>query len=229
MRQIPVHVAIIMDGNGRWAQAKGLPRVAGHKEGISSVRRVVKIAADTGVKYLTLYSFSTENWKRPSEEVEFLFSLMETTLIKEMKELHDNNIKVRFIGRIRALPDKLQKIIEDTEELTANNTGLNLTFAVNYGGRQEIIDAVKKSISLGYSVDKLDEVSFREFLYCPELPDVDLMIRTAGEQRLSNFLIWQSIYAEFYFTETLWPDFSETDFKKAINEFTKRKRRFGGL
>ncbi|HOK80694.1 MAG TPA: polyprenyl diphosphate synthase, partial [bacterium] len=134
MRQIPVHVAIIMDGNGRWAQAKGLPRVAGHKEGISSVRRVVKIAADTGVKYLTLYSFSTENWKRPSEEVEFLFSLMETTLIKEMKELHDNNIKVRFIGRIRALPDKLQKIIEDTEELTANNTGLNLTFAVNYGG-----------------------------------------------------------------------------------------------
>ncbi|MGC9065241.1 MAG: isoprenyl transferase [Candidatus Ratteibacteria bacterium] len=229
MKKIPVHVAIIMDGNGRWAQAKGLPRIAGHKEGISSVRKVVKVATDTGVKYLTLYSFSTENWKRPPGEVEFLFSLMETTLAKEMKELHDNNIRVRFIGRIRALPEKLQKLIRNTEELTANNTGLNLTFAVNYGGRQEIIDAFKRFVNSNYSIDKLDELSLREFLYCPELPDVDLVIRTAGEQRLSNFLIWQSIYAEFYFTDTLWPDFSEVDFKKAMDEFTRRKRRFGGL
>ncbi|MGB9642737.1 MAG: isoprenyl transferase [Candidatus Ratteibacteria bacterium] len=229
MKKIPVHVAIIMDGNGRWAQAKGLPRIAGHKEGISSVRKVVKVATDTGVKYLTLYSFSTENWKRPPGEVEFLFSLMETTLAKEMKELHDNNIRVRFIGRIRALPEKLQKLIRNTEELTANNTGLNLTFAVNYGGRQEIIDAFKRFVNSNYSIDKLDELSLRKFLYCPELPDVDLVIRTAGEQRLSNFLIWQSIYAEFYFTDTLWPDFSEVDFKKAMDEFTRRKRRFGGL
>ncbi|MGC8805553.1 MAG: isoprenyl transferase [Candidatus Ratteibacteria bacterium] len=229
MKKIPVHVAIIMDGNGRWAQAKGLPRIAGHKEGISSVRKVVKVATDTGVKYLTLYSFSTENWKRPPGEVEFLFSLMETTLAKEMKELHDNNIRVRFIGRIRAVPEKLQKLIRNTEELTANNTGLNLTFAVNYGGRQEIIDAFKRFVNSNYSIDKLDELSLREFLYCPELPDVDLVIRTAGEQRLSNFLIWQSIYAEFYFTDTLWPDFSEVDFKKAMDEFTRRKRRFGGL
>ncbi len=229
MRQIPVHVAIIMDGNGRWAQAKGLPRIAGHKEGVSTVRRVVKVATDTGVKYITLFSFSTENWKRPPGEVEFLFSLMESTLTQEMKELHDKNIRVRFIGRIWMLPERLQKIIRDTENLTTNNTGLNLTFAVNYGGRQEIIDAFKKAVNSGYSVDKLDEISLQEFFYCPELPDVDLVIRTAGEQRLSNFLIWQAIYAEFYFTEILWPDFSEEDFRKALDEFAKRKRKFGGL
>ncbi|HOJ30775.1 MAG TPA: polyprenyl diphosphate synthase, partial [bacterium] len=150
MRQIPVHVAIIMDGNGRWAQAKGLPRIAGHKEGVSTVRRVVKVATDTGVKYITLFSFSTENWKRPPGEVEFLFSLMESTLTQEMKELHDKNIRVRFIGRIWMLPERLQKIIRDTENLTTNNTGLNLTFAVNYGGRQEIIDAFKKAVNSGY-------------------------------------------------------------------------------
>ncbi|MCM8821965.1 MAG: polyprenyl diphosphate synthase [Candidatus Omnitrophica bacterium] len=218
-----------MDGNGRWAEAKGLPRVSGHKEGLSAVRRVVKAAKVYGVRYLTLYSFSTENWKRPPDEVKFLFMLMESTLTKEMEDLHSRNIRVRFAGKLDKLPEKLQQIIADTEKLTEENSGLNLTFAVNYGGRQEIIDAIKKIIKARYPIKHLDQDNFRQFLYCPQLPDVDLVIRTAGEQRLSNFLVWQSIYAEFYFTRTLWPDFSEKDFKMAMDEFSRRKRRFGGL
>lgn len=229
MKKIPEHVAIIMDGNGRWAEAKGLPRVSGHKEGLSAVRRVVKAAKVYGVRYLTLYSFSTENWKRPPDEVKFLFMLMESTLTKEMEDLHSRNIRVRFAGKLDKLPEKLQQIIADTEKLTEENSGLNLTFAVNYGGRQEIIDAIKKIIKARYPIKHLDQDNFRQFLYCPQLPDVDLVIRTAGEQRLSNFLVWQSIYAEFYFTRTLWPDFSEKDFKMAMDEFSRRKRRFGGL
>lgn len=225
----PVHIAIIMDGNGRWAQLRGLPRVAGHKEGISAIRRTVKASVDYGISYLTLYSFSTENWKRPESEVRFLFELMEDALKKEMEALHSQNIKVKFIGRIEHLPLNLQKIISDTENLTKNNTSLNLTFALNYGGRQEIVDAIKKIIKTGSKIKDIDETNFQKFLYFPELPDVDLMIRTAGEQRLSNFLIWQSTYAEFYFTQTLWPDFSEKDFKMALEEFSKRKRRFGGI
>ncbi len=229
MKQIPIHVAIIMDGNRRWATEKGLPRVAGHKEGISAVRRTVRAAIDSGVRYLTLYSFSTENWKRPPDEVKFLFTLMEDSLTEEMKSLHAENIRVRFIGRIKQLPEKLQQIITSTEKLTEKNTRLNLTFALNYGGRQEILDAIEKIIHQKFKIDRLNEEKFRDFLYYPELPDVDMVIRTAGEQRLSNFLIWQSIYAEFYFIHTLWPDFSEKDFKMALEEFSKRKRRFGGL
>ena len=226
---IPYHIAIIMDGNGRWVQERGLPRIAGHREGVSAIRRVVKASSQNDVKYLTLYSFSTENWKRPEQEVNFLFSLIETTLIAEMKALHAENIRVRFIGRITQLPEKLQKIISDTEGLTSKNTGLNLTLAINYGGRQEIIDAIKVLLKMKFPVEELDDVVFGKFLYLPDLPDVDLMIRTAGEQRLSNFLIWQSVYAEFYFTPVFWPDFSEDDLKKAIDNFSRRKRRFGGL
>ena len=228
MNQIPVHVAIIMDGNGRWAQQRGLPRFYGHKEGISAVRRVVKASKQENIKYLTLYSFSTENWKRPKEEVEFLFSLMESQLKEEMNSLHQENIRVRFAGRIQLLPEKLQTIISDTEKLTDANTGLNLTFAVNYGGRQEILDAIKRMLE-GNRNCLINEDTIRKFFYVPELPDVDLLIRTAGEQRLSNFLIWQSVYAEFYFTPVLWPDFSEHDFKQALEEFARRKRRFGGI
>ncbi|MCM8817646.1 MAG: polyprenyl diphosphate synthase, partial [Candidatus Omnitrophica bacterium] len=202
MKNIPVHVAIIMDGNGRWAQSRGLPRIAGHKEGISAVRRTVKAAIDCQVKYLTLYSFSTENWKRPPEEVNFLFNLMESNLAIEMEPLHQKNIRVRFAGRIDQLPEKLQKVIFETEKLTCNNSGLNLTFAINYGGRQEILDAFKRIVNTEVQVEELNENVLRKFFYCPELPDVDLMIRTAGEQRLSNFLLWQSVYAEFYFTKT---------------------------
>ncbi|MCM8763919.1 MAG: polyprenyl diphosphate synthase [Candidatus Omnitrophica bacterium] len=226
---MPVHVAIIMDGNRRWARVKGLPSVAGHEEGLSAVRRIVKAAVDYGVKYLTLYSFSTENWKRPPDEVKFLFMLMESTLTKEIENLHSKSIRVRFAGRLSELPKKLQGIIARAEKLTGKNSGLNLTFAVNYGGRQEILDAIKKIIDSRYPIHQLDQDKFRQFLYCPELPDVDLVIRTAGEQRLSNFLIWQSIYAEFYFTRTLWPEFSKKDFKMAIDEFSRRERRFGGL
>lgn len=229
MNKIPFHIAIIMDGNRRWAQLRGLPRMAGHKEGISAIKRTVKAAIQNNIRYLTLYSFSTENWKRSEEEVRFLFELMESALKQEMESLHSQNIKVKFIGRIDNLPENLQKIISDTEKLTENNTTLNLTFALNYGGRQEIVDAVKKIIKKGFRTKDIDEASFQKFLYYPELPDVDLMIRTAGEQRLSNFLIWQSTYAEFYFTQTLWPDFSEEDFKMALDEFSKRERRFGGL
>jgi len=228
MNQIPIHVAIIMDGNGRWAQQRGLPRFYGHKEGISAVRRVVKASKQENIKYLTLYSFSTENWKRPKEEVEFLFSLMESQLKEEMNSLHQENIRVRFAGRIQLLPEKLQTIISDTEKLTDANTGLNLTFAVNYGGRQEILDAIKRMLE-GNRNCLINEDTIRKFFYVPELPDVDLLIRTAGEQRLSNFLIWQSVYAEFYFTPVLWPDFSEHDFKQALEEFARRKRRFGGI
>ncbi|MCM8805791.1 MAG: isoprenyl transferase [Candidatus Omnitrophica bacterium] len=228
MNQIPVHVAIIMDGNGRWAQQRGLPRFYGHKEGISAVRRVVKTSKQENIKYLTLYSFSTENWKRPKEEVEFLFSLMESQLREEMNSLHQENIRVRFAGRIQLLPEKLQTIISDTEKLTDANTGLNLTFAVNYGGRQEILDAIKRMLEKNRNC-LINEDTIRKFFYVPELPDVDLLIRTAGEQRLSNFLIWQSVYAEFYFTPVLWPDFSEHDFKQALEEFARRKRRFGGI
>ncbi len=227
-KNIPFHVAIIMDGNRRWAKEKGLPAIAGHKQGIEAVRRTVRASIEKGISYLTLYSFSTENWKRPVEEVKFLFSLMESTLIKEMDSLHSQNIKVRFIGKIEQLPEGIRHIISKTEDLTGKNTGLNLTFALNYGGRHEILDAVEKIIKNRIEIEDLDEKRFRDFLYCPELPDVDLVIRTAGEQRLSNFLIWQSIYAEFYFTKILWPDFSEKDFDKAIDEYSKRIRRFGG-
>jgi len=225
---IPVHVGIIMDGNGRWAQRKKLPRIFGHREGLKAVRRTVKAAKKFNIKYLTLYSFSTENWKRPEEEVNFLFKLMETRLRKEGNSLHKNNVKVDFTGRKDGLPEKLIEIMDDVRNLTKNNTGLNLIFAINYGGRQEILDAIEKIVKRK-KIKKIDEETFREFLYLPDVPDVDLIIRTAGEKRLSNFLIWQSVYSEFYFTDVLWPDFDEEDFYKALVSYQKRKRKFGGL
>jgi len=228
LKVIPVHVGIIMDGNGRWATKRNLPRIAGHKEGLKAVRRVVKAADKYGVKYLTLYSFSTENWKRPKEEVEFLFKLMEDRLRKEGENLHKNNVKVRFTGRREELPKELKKIMEEVEKLTSKNTGLNLVFAINYGGRQEIIDAVKKIIKKGYTFQDVDEQLINKFLYL-QIPDPDLIIRTAGEKRLSNFLLWESAYSEFYFTNVLWPDFNEEYFYKALLSYQRRKRKFGGL
>ena len=228
LKVIPVHVGIIMDGNGRWATKRNLPRIAGHKEGLKAVRRVVKAANKYGVKYLTLYSFSTENWKRPKEEVEFLFKLMEDRLRKEGENLHKNNVKVRFTGRREELPKELKKIMEEVEKLTSKNTGLNLVFAINYGGRQEIIDAVKKIIKKGYTFQDVNEQLINKFLYL-QIPDPDLIIRTAGEKRLSNFLLWQSAYSEFYFTNVLWPDFNEEYFYKALLSYQRRKRKFGGL
>jgi len=224
---LPIHIGIIMDGNGRWAQKRNLPRYYGHKRGIESVRRVVKAAKKYGIKYLTLYSFSTENWKRPKEEVEFLFKLMEERLKKEGEKLNKQNVRVRFIGNREQLPKKLQKIMEDVEELTKNNDGLNLTFAINYGGREEILQAIKKLKK--EDLKDLNEENFKKYLYTKDLPDPDIIVRTAGEKRLSNFLLWQSSYSEFYFTKTLWPDFSEEDFLKVLADYQRRKRKFGGL
>jgi undecaprenyl diphosphate synthase len=222
------HIAIIMDGNGRWAEKKRLPRIEGHKKGVDAIKKVVKAADDFGIKYLTLYSFSTENWKRPKKEVEFLFRLMENSLKKEAQNLHKNNIKVLFTGRINEVPLFLQKTIKEIKKLTSKNTGLNLIFAINYGGRQEIIDAVTKAIEKSNN-KKIDINTINKFLYIPGIPEPDIIIRTSGEQRISNFLTWQAVYSELYFTNKFWPDFGRNDLKKACDEYQKRKRRFGGL
>ncbi|HOL21839.1 MAG TPA: isoprenyl transferase [bacterium] len=227
LKIIPVHIAIIMDGNGRWAKKRGLPRIAGHKEGLNAVRATVKAAKKYGVKYLTLYSFSTENWKRPEDEVKFLFHLMEERLRKEGQELHKNNVRVLFIGRRDNIPAKLVNTMADIEKLTRKNTGLNLIFAINYGSRQEITDALKKVISSG--AKDITEDLIEKNLYTANIPSPDLIIRTSGEKRLSNFLLWQAAYAELYFTPVLWPDFKEDDFLKALLDYQRRKRRFGGL
>ncbi|MFN4227412.1 MAG: isoprenyl transferase [Candidatus Ratteibacteria bacterium] len=229
LKIIPCHIGIIMDGNGRWAEKRNLPRILGHKEGIEAVRRTVKAANKYNIKYLTLYSFSTENWKRPKEEVEFLFSLMEKNLEKEGEDLHKNNVRVRFSGRISELPLSLIKKINYVENLTKKNTGLNLIFAINYGGRSEIIDSVRQMIKNGYKLEEINEELLSKFLYLPDVPDPDLIIRTSGEKRISNFLLWQSAYAEFYFTKVLWPDFDEKEFLKALLDYQRRKRKFGGL
>ncbi|MCM8810864.1 MAG: isoprenyl transferase [Candidatus Omnitrophica bacterium] len=229
LKIIPYHIGIIMDGNGRWAEKRNLPRIFGHKEGIKAVRRTVKAANKYNIKYLSLYSFSTENWKRPKEEIEFLFSLMEKNLRKEGENLNKNNVKVRFIGRIWELPFNLIEIINYVENLTKNNTGLNLIFAINYGGRSEIIDGIKKIIKSGYRIEEINEELLVKFLYLPDVPDPDLIIRTSGEKRISNFLLWQSAYSEFYFTKVLWPDFDEKEFLKALLDYQRRKRKFGAI
>lgn len=229
LKIIPKHIGIIMDGNGRWAERRNLPRIMGHKEGIKAVRRTVKAAVKYGIEYITLYSFSTENWKRPKEEVEFLFSLMEKNLKKEGENLNKNNVKVRFMGREEELPENLIEIMDYVENLTKKNTGLNLIFAINYGGRSEIVDCIKRIIENGYKIEDINEDLINKFLYLPDVPEPDLIIRTSGEKRLSNFLIWQSAYSEFYFTPVLWPDFDEKEFLKALIDYQKRKRKFGGI
>lgn len=231
-RDIPKHVAVIMDGNGRWALRRGLPKIAGHQAGAKAAEEVMAAAGELGVKILTLYTFSTENWKRPKEEVNALFKLLEDYLDKEGDRLNKNNIKLQVIGRIHELPDSLQAKIAKQIEKTKNNTGLVLNLALNYGGRPEIIDVVRaiaKDVKSGRidSAD-LDEKLFSNYLYTKDLPDPDLLIRTSGEYRLSNFLLWQLSYAEIYVVDTLWPDFKKADFKKAVSEYQKRERRFGG-
>ena len=225
---IPVHIAIIMDGNGRWAQKRGLPRIMGHKQGLKAVRQAVKVADDCGVKYLTLYAFSSENWKRPRDEVRFLFTLMAQQLQKESRPLHRKNVRVRFIGRRHLLPESLRKVMDEVENLTSINTGLTLVLAINYGGRQEIVDAVSR-IAKKCVVDDINEQMVGKHLYTFDMPDPDLIIRTSGEKRLSNFLLWQCAYSELYFTPVLWPDFQRRDFMKALLSYQKRKRKFGGI
>ncbi len=225
---IPLHIAIIMDGNGRWAQKRGLPRIMGHKQGLKAVRQAVKAADDCGVKYLTLYAFSSENWKRPKDEVRFLFTLMAQQLQKESRPLHRKNVRVRFIGRRHLLPESLRKVMDEVENLTSINTGLTLVLAINYGGRQEIVDAVSR-IAKKCVVDDINEQMVGKHLYTFDMPDPDLIIRTSGEKRLSNFLLWQCAYSELYFTPVLWPDFQKRDFMKALLSYQKRKRKFGGI
>ncbi|WP_163327799.1 isoprenyl transferase [Desulfurobacterium thermolithotrophum] len=224
---IPVHVGIIMDGNGRWARKRGLPRVEGHREGAKVTEEIVIAASKLGIKYLSLYAFSTENWKRPKEEVNFLFHLMYEYVKNKLSLFLDNNVRFRAMGRLWELPDYLQEGFKEIEEKTLHCDGMVAVFAVNYGGRQEILDAVNRAIKAGEK--EITEEILRKCLYIPELPDLDLLIRTSGELRISNFFIWQSAYTELWFTKTLWPDFTEEEFKKAIEDFKKRERRFGGI
>lgn len=224
---IPEHVAIIMDGNGRWAQSKGLPRIAGHWEGAKTVERITLASIKRGIKYLSLYAFSTENWKRPEPEVSGLMRILQIYFLTKLEKLKWVGVRLRAAGRWRELPPEVVHLIEIAVEETRKNDKLHLILHLNYGGRREIVDAVNSLISK--PIPNVDEETFKGFLYLPDVPDPDLVIRTSGEKRISNFLLWQIAYAELYFTDVLWPDFSEEDLDRAIADFNRRKRRFGGL
>jgi undecaprenyl diphosphate synthase len=227
--RVPYHVAIIMDGNGRWARKRNLPRVAGHQAGTNNLRRILRACVDQGIKILTLYAFSTENWRRPEEEVTGLMRILETVLDRELDELDRNGVQIRHIGRMERVPLALQQRIKLAVARTSHNDRLILNVALNYGGRAEIVDAVRAMLKEGLHPEYIDEDTISRYLYTCGLPDPDLIIRTSGEYRTSNFLIWQSAYSEFYVTDTYWPDFDEAELQKAIDHFTKRDRRYGGL
>jgi undecaprenyl diphosphate synthase len=229
LNHMPQHVAIIMDGNGRWARKRGLPRLVGHKAGGENIRPVVSAFASRRVKYLTLYAFSTENWTRPRIEVTGLFCLLASKIDKEIRAFNEDNVKLMHLGRLDRLPGRLKQKIEAAKELTKNNTGLTLCLAFDYGGRDEIVRAVKNIVDDRVPSEKIDNACFRHYLYTSGIPDPDLIIRTGGEMRLSNFLIWQAAYSEFYFTPVLWPDFGEEEVEKALLEYQQRQRRFGNV
>lgn len=228
--KMPRHIAIIMDGNGRWAKKHKTKRINGHKEGVKAVRRIVETAVEAGAEYLTIYAFSTENWRRSKTEVSYLLKLIMDSLVKEINELIKNNVNIRFIGSREKLEESYNKRVMETCKKSWKNTGLHLNVAMNYGGRKELLDAFS-SILADVRSGKLDteitEKIVSDYLYTAGMPEVDLVIRTSGEERLSNFLIWQSAYAEFWFTQTLWPDFSREEFIQAMLDFQQRKRRFG--
>ena len=226
---LPNHVAIIMDGNGRWAQQRGLPRLEGHRAGVGSLRSVIECLSEYQIKYVTIYGFSTENLKRPEEEITGLLNLLEEIIDKETVELHKRGTRLRHLGRLGGLSPHLEQAVTRAVELTQNNAGMTLNFAFNYGGRTEILDAVRHLIAEGISPQKIDEELFNSYLYTAGLPDVDLVIRTGGELRISNFLMWQAAYSEYYFTEVLWPDFDKKEVEKALLSYSQRQRRFGGL
>ena len=228
-KRLPKHIAIIMDGNGRWARRRHLPRVAGHRAGVASVRSTVETAARVGISALTLYAFSVENWKRPWTEVNTLMTLLKSYLRLELATLHENNIRFRVIGRQDELAPDVRDELDVGIRQTANNTGLLFNIALNYGGRAEIVDAAKRLIAAGMNPDDLDERRFGEFLYTSGQPDPDLLIRTSGEMRVSNFLLWQIAYAEIWVTETLWPDFRRRDLLEAVVAYQKRDGRYGGI
>lgn len=226
---IPNHVAITMDGNGRWASEKGLPRLAGHRAGTENVRRVIKALAIKGVRFVTIFAFSTENWGRPKDEVKGLFMILGEVIDKEAHELNKENVRILHLGLKNRLPGSIAKAISSAQTLTNKNNGLVLSVGFDYGGRAEIVDAFRRLTSEGISVDEISEAKLKANLYLPEVPDPDLIIRTGGEQRLSNFLIWQAAYSELYFTPTLWPDFGVNEVDEAIELYQKRQRRFGTL
>ncbi len=227
--RLPVHVAVIMDGNGRWAKKRGLPRSAGHRAGVERVRTIIRMSSDTGIRFLTLYAFSTENWKRPSDEVSMLMSLLVEYLIQELPELHQKNVRIRTLGDISVLPDKVKAEISRAVDTTKDNSGLTVNMAINYGGRQEIVEAVQRALEAGIKPEDVDDAWISSALYTAGQPDPDLLIRTSGEARISNFLLFQLAYAELYFTDTLWPDFDEAAYAKALADYAGRDRRFGGL
>ena len=224
---VPRHVAIIMDGNGRWAKKRGLPRVFGHRKGAKAVEDAIDFARDIGIEWLTVFAFSTENWERPKSEVNAIMSLLVEYINKKVPKLLERDIRLRFLGRIQELPEKIQRTVKKGEELTKNCTSMNLVVALNYSGRAEIVDAVRKIVE--QNVKYIDEETFPEYLYIPEMPDPDLLIRTSGEKRISNFLLWELAYTELYFTEVLWPDFDEREFKNALLDYQSRERRFGKI
>ena len=226
---LPNHVAIIMDGNGRWAKQRGLPRLAGHEAGTNNVRRVVDRFNNYEVKYLTLYAFSTENWRRPDEEVNGLLHIFARMIDRETKALHEKGVRLFHLGKADSLSEELQTKVNKAIELTKNNTGITLSIAFDYGGRAEILDAVRRIVRDGIRPEDITESLFSSYLYTPNVPEPDLIIRTAGEMRLSNFLIWQSAYSEYYSTPTLWPDFKDEEVDKALIAYSRRERRFGGL
>lgn len=232
MNRLPGHIAIIMDGNGRWAKQRNQPRIFGHTNGVKAVREVSEAAAELGVKYLTLYAFSTENWSRPMVEVSALMSLLVETIRKEVSTLMDNNIRLRAIGDLAKLPDKTLEALNEGIEITQQNSRMTLTLALNYSSRWEILEAVKKihrDATKGLDTETLTDEIFQNYLSTHEMPDPELLIRTSGERRISNFLLWQIAYAELYFTETFWPDFRKHDLYQAIIDFQNRERRFGKI
>ncbi len=226
---LPQHVAIIMDGNGRWAKKRGLPRIEGHRAGTENIRRVAEIFAEYKIKYLTLFAFSTENWNRPSNEVKGILKILSDRLDPEIKRLHEKNIRVKHLGRLDSLSPELQKKIKAAIELTGKNTGGTLTMAFDYGGRAEIVEAARRLLSDRIPIEDATEDSFKKYLYAPDMPDPDLIIRTSGETRLSNFLLWQAAYSELYFTDVLWPDFNRAEIDKALADYKSRQRRFGKI
>lgn len=227
--EAPRHVAIIMDGNGRWAISRGLPRLAGHRAGTDNLRRVIEASVEFGIEYLTIYAFSTENWGRPVEEVRGLLRILEDVIDRELAELHKQGVQLRHIGRLDKIKPSLQKKVHDAIELTKDNTRLVLNVAFNYGGRDEIIYAIRRMLEDGMAPEDVNDALVSQYLFTAGVPDPDLIIRTSGELRGSNFLIWQGAYAEWYFTPTYWPDFDKDELRKALDEFISRDRRYGRL
>lgn len=227
--KIPCHVAIIMDGNGRWAAERGLPRFLGHRAGTENLRPTIKASVEFGIQYLTLYAFSTENWSRPSEEVQGLIQLLETVIDQELPELHQEGVQIRHLGRLDAFSPALVAKIQHACDLTRHNSRLVLSVAFNYGGRDEIVHAIQQILRDGKKPDEITEQLVSQYLFTAGLPDPDLIIRTSGEMRVSNFLIWQGAYAEWYVTPTYWPDFDKAELRKALDTYSQRDRRYGGL